>query len=390
MALRAGVFGPSDGPFDPIAKLGLGGQPADILAGLGRDRAQYAVLVTNQPVHVQLLSDTPLGAWMPTSLSTLDITPRLSLFASSDNSVELSESYRTMVRKESEPPGDMLEVPTLDVLGKGTILWIDDPNGWVRMNGRTTAASGEHTIVGLVLDPPFAARISIVPTTEEAVGRYLQSEADELLPEPLDTLTVADKGSASASVVRAMADLPAFDEMAKRITENNHLDSVVIDEPKEGGIGATGKDLFSYEQTAIRFRYPPVPPSRGLNVFGGFSYLRFDGAVGSVVVGSRILAFGAPSVLEFKQLSQFRASRGVVPVQTGMDGSGARLDFSAVSDTFLNDEPVTPNADGDLRWVAYGALFAGIIQAVAACIGLVKDLVVSHVEVPKEATRPPS
>jgi hypothetical protein len=284
----------------------------------------------------------------------------------------------------------MVEVPTLDVLGKGTIIWTDDPNGWVRMSGRTTAASGEHTIVGLVLDPPFAARISIVPTTEEAVDHYLKSEADELLPEPLDTLTVTDKGSASASVERTIDDLPAFDEMAKRISENDRIDSADIDEPVEGGVGATGKDLFSYKRMMMNFRYPPVPPSRGFNVFGDFSYLRFDRAVGSVVVGSRVLSFAAPSVLEFKQLSQFRASRGVVPVQTGTDGPGAKLDFSAVSDTFLNDEPITPNADGDLRWVAYGALFAGIVQAVAACIGLVKDLVVRHVEIPKEFTKPPS
>src|SRR5204862_506726 len=67
----------------------------------------------------------------------------------------------------------------------------------------------EKTAVGLVVDPIFNARITVIPTTQEAITRFRARERGQILPQPQDWLGVSDAGSISVRVERTSAELRA-------------------------------------------------------------------------------------------------------------------------------------------------------------------------------------
>src|SRR5204862_4722161 len=247
IALPVSLFGPIETSFDPLALLAKfkAQVTPDTSMNALISSAQYAVLVTDGPVHITLLGDTPIGAWIPMGSSSLAITPHLAFYPSSANTVDLSESYKEIKigvprQKDREwlYPDERqsnAELPALDVLGKRIVIWTDSPNGFVwRSGAEPRVANGrlEKTAVGLVVDPIFNARITVIPTTQEAITRFRARERGQILPQPQDWLGVSDAGSISVRVERTSAELREFDSMAERLRVNDKLENARIAFPR--------------------------------------------------------------------------------------------------------------------------------------------------------------
>ena len=394
MALAVKPFGPIASSFDPLALLdqfkgqSLAPSSTNIITSV-----QYGILVTDQPLHVRQFGDTPLGAWIPMGASTISILPQLRLFPSSANTVDITESYqRILTGIPRQPSPDSLEpagaqsnaeLPALDLLGKRTIIWSEGPNAsvWLSETGMTTLELGKAgSAVGLVIDPAFSARITVIPTSREVLARFAKIERDQMLPQPQDWLAVSETGSISLRLERSVEELKEFDAMAERLKIRDKVENVSVEYPRTGSIDASGEPFFTYESHTMNFRYPPSPPARGFNVFGQMAHLEFEGVTGSVVIGSRVVEIPAPSTLDFRDIESFKAARGLIPVS--VSGAGETLDttltFSGISEAWLNGEPLTRIYDRFSWSVGFIALIAGIVQAIAAAFGMTMMIIASR------------
>jgi hypothetical protein len=387
IALRANAFGPVASSFDPLRVLE---QLPQAMSEPAHDTSsvQYGILVTDRPLHIQLFGDTPLGAWIPMGSSTLAITPQVRLFPSSANAIDLKESYQRILtgiprpRRGLEPNGPQsnAELPSLDLLGKRTVIWSDSPNAsvWLSHTDKTPLeARKEGSAVGLVLDPVFSARLTVIPTNREALSRFSEIAKTQMLPQPQDWLGVSETGSISIRLERTPSELEVFDGVARRLKKNDSIRDVPIGYPQTGVFEADGNGFFFYQARALDFRYPPSPPSTGFNVFGQMAYLRFDGAIGSVMLGSRGVDIAAPSTLEFRDLDSFKAARGMIPVQVRgpSEGLDTSLMFSGVSEAWANGEPLTHVSDRVFWSIGFIGVVAGIVQMIAAGLAIGRDIV---------------
>jgi hypothetical protein len=395
MALPVKSFGPVASSFDPLGVLEQ--FKAQAMPQLPPKKiitnVQYAILVTDRPLHIRLFGDTPIGAWIPMGSSTISITPQLTMFPSSSNTVELKESYQQIVTgiprrpkgtgqydyMEPDAEQSNAELPSLDLIGKRTVMWSDSPNAsvWLSETDMTTLKDGkEGSAVGLVMDPVFSARITVIPTSHEALSRFSEIEKDQMLPQPEDWLSVSEIGSISVRLERTLSELQEFDKLAERLKKNDNVGYVPVEYPLTGWVAASGEDLFMYKAKQMNFRYPPSPPSRGFNVFGQMAYLRFDGAIGSVVLGSRSVDIPAPSVLEFRDLDSFKAARGIIPVAVrgASEGLDTSVMFSGVSEAWANGELLTRVADRFSWSIGFLVLIIGIVQMIAAFLVIANDI----------------
>jgi len=358
---------------------------------------QYAVLVTDQPLHIRQFGDTPLGAWIPMGASTIAIRPQLALFPTSANIVDLQESYqqirtgtprqpRTLDTIYSANPDDKqsnAEVPALDLVGKRTVLWTEGPHAsaWLseHFDGSSLHVAEKGSAVGLVIDPVFSARIAVIPTSREAIARFAKIEREQLLPQPQDWLAVSEAGSISLRLERTRAELEEFDHITERIKTHDTVEHVSVEYPRTAQLDANGQDVFLYQPRVMNFRYPPSP-ARGFNVFGTMTHLAFDGATGSVVPGARVVDIPAPSTLEFRDIESFTAARGLIPiaVRGGTDALDTTLTFSGVSEAWLNGVPLTRLSDRFSWSNGLLAMIAGIVQAIAAGFGMAMIVFARH------------
>ena len=389
-ALPVSLFGPIDPAFDPLQLLEKfkAQVTPDTSSNALVSSAQYVVLVSDKPVHVNLRGETPIGGWIPMGSSALAITPRLSFYPSSANIVDITESYKEIkigVPRPKDahwlyPAGKQsnAELPTLDLLGKRILIWTDSPNSFVWRSGAEPrlTTGGQRAAIGLVVDPVFNARITVIPTTQEAIMRFRGIERSQMLSQPEDWLGVSEAGSISVRVDRTEAELSEFDIMAEQLKVNDKLENVRIAFPLVAKIASTGQDFWTYETYATSYRYPPSPPARGFNVFGQMERLQFESATGNVVLGSRVAGIPAPSTLEFRGIESFKAARGLIPVAVrgATEGFDTTLTFSGVSEAWLNGEPMTRIWDRFSWSWGFVAILAGIIQAIGAAFAIAVDI----------------
>jgi hypothetical protein len=393
MALTANSFEADASSFDPKEILGqfkIHEQPVsrppsqEDVTGV-----QYGIIISDGPLHIRLLGDTPIGAWIPMGASRLEITPQLNMFPSSANTVYLKEVYSQVALGTPRPRGphrsaaptpeqSNAELPSLDVLGKRTVIWTEgaSASAWLGESGKTSLKTGrEGRVIGIVVDPVFSARVTVIPTSTEVLSRFSDIEVG-LLPQPEDWLGVAGSGSISVKLEREPSELRQFDAVEDRIKKKDVLADLAIGYPFTGWLARDGSAIFAYQPKSMDFRYPAFPPSRGFNVFGQMAYLRFDRAIGQLALGSRAANIEAPSTLEFRDLEGFRATNGIIPASVGsVHGSDARLLFNGISEAWLNGEPLVHLSDSMLWSIGFIGILAGVIQMIAAGIAIAKELV---------------
>ena len=89
------------------------------------------------------------------------------------------------------------------------------------------------------------------------------------------------------------------------------------------------------DNNGMNFRYPPIPPAGGFNVFGLLSQLALHVKSGQVMIGASSVSIPAPTVVEFNDIMAFTPRRNVVPIPLVVNGQQQSLDFSVESTSKL-------------------------------------------------------
>jgi len=303
------------------------------------------------------------------------------LFPSSGNIVALNDEYPPFdpgVEYFRDPQADM-ELPMLDVVGKKTVIWSEDPSAWLLTSNRVLRRGDAKTTgrvnAGFVIDPPYSTRIALMPTSADAknswLGEMQQSMQKGRRPGRFIFRDKRDQGTVNVTIERSQADLEEFRKIYDRITKK---DTVEVANILVATKMVTDEGLYNM---TMDFRYPPLPPTQGFNIFGPMSFLRFEGAIGHVAAASKMIDINAPSTIEFKDIEHFKAHGGVitVPVQVKAGRGDAQLQFSGVSEAWINNNPALRTEEASRPMTDYTLLGIGSIQAIAAAIAIGRAIV---------------
>ncbi|HYP01060.1 MAG TPA: hypothetical protein VER76_12780, partial [Pyrinomonadaceae bacterium] len=136
----------------------------------------------------------------------------------------------------------------------------------------------------------------------------------------------------------------------------------------------TGKEISRFNELGwMEFRYPPIPPNSGFNIFGSFRSLVFNQVQGHLVMGSRTLDINVPSDLELQDINSLHVDGGViqVPIRWDAKENVANIHLQATARTTLNGEPLGRGFDMYRQQVEYVLLFSSILSAIGAVIQIV-------------------
>lgn len=127
--------------------------------------------------------------------------------------------------------------------------------------------------------------------------------------------------------------------------------------PFSGKIGTEEKSMW------MEFRYPPLPPQDGLNIFGQIGYLGLSSAGGVFSIRSQPINIPAPSKLELEGMAGLKVAGGVftAPIQT--KGAEITFEVDAVKKIFLNED--LKNNWGEVHGIGGRLQFVVILCTVA-------------------------
>ncbi len=318
------------------------------------DNAHYFMIVSQQGLNIALLGDTPLGSWIPTDESKVVIKyQREGMHLNAPNVAVIEEKY-----KNTEANVETVTVPNVplgDFLGPNVIFWSEDKlaviiarDDILQLN--QSLQKGEKVIQAIVTQPSFSVRLGVDPMEKELVDSYLEDLRNyNSLPNQerrkgssVKTMVVGqlDDGQVTVSITNPEKQSEEFDVVYNRMKEND-----VVDRRIEIDADMDGKP---YKKSLImNFRYPPIPPNRGFNIFGPISSIKFSRAVGSLALGSRNVDIKVPSMLDFREIQSLDIEKGVftVPIQLNTAEEKAKIQLKATSQTYLNDEPLNRRID---------------------------------------------
>jgi hypothetical protein len=142
--------------------------------------------------------------------------------------------------------------------------------------------------------------------------------------------------------------------------------------------GTTLSDFKTYYSKEIAggkmvFRYPPIPPNNGFNIFGRVNKFKSESTMGNLLIGSRSFGIEAPASLELRDIKKLEFKNGVmeIPIQIGITEPPAKIQLKATSEIYVNDESITRRLDVNKTLVEYVVLIATVLGAVLAVLSAV-------------------
>jgi hypothetical protein len=351
-----------------------------------------AALVTNQPVVVMLPGDYPVVAYIPVENSRVSITQRESTFPSDRDAPVIREDYPA-TRDRADKVGNVvggagLAYPMMDFVGPQTILVTEDPDAVFAYANHTATlnashAPGRRSVTAIIVNSPFSTRISAMPLGDR-VDKLPPSDPG---PEPMYSHFAEPDGPARplgpdeeiVNIGEGPVHLPTDVVPRKRGTlELTVLESLVpadysrLEHSLERTDTVAGQEIRSraheIDHVSLEYRYPPIPPVGGFNVFGLLAQLALHVKAGRIMIGSSTVPIDAPSVVEFKEILAFTPRHNVVPIPLIVNGREQTMDFSveATSKLSINGAPIRVQADRKRAVIGYTVGLATIIQAIAA------------------------
>jgi hypothetical protein len=239
-------------------------------------------------------------------------------------------------------------VPLGDFLGPDIVLWSEDDDVAILAGKRIILASPPGNegkkITVLVPKPPFSIRVACLPLSEEAVDLYNEVTKDEKDTEEdyLSGMMIQeeDSGTVHVSIGDVQGHAQEFSDVYNRMKQNDivtiyniHGDFIAVRSNEDPGVKV--KLL-----PAMKFRYPPIPPNPGFNIFGSFNNIKFNSATGSVLLGSQPLDIKVPSTFELQDITALSVKGGVIPIQWSTAKDDTNIQLRATARVFLNGEPV--------------------------------------------------
>ncbi len=342
-------------------------------------RAHHFLLISSKGLNISLLGDMPLGSWVPADESQVSVKyQREGMHLNARNVAVIEEHY-----KNTEANIETLEVPNVplgDFLGPNVIFWSEDESAIIIAGDdvlqlEQSLPEGQKVIHAIVTEPPFSVRVAVDPLDKGLADHYIKSMKDYgALPAEerkkyesyggSRVIGQLDDGKITVSIIDPEKQSEEFDAVYQRMKENEVVDRRV-------DINAMSETKPFEQSWIMNFRYPPIPPNKGFNIFGPISSMKFSRAIGDLALGSRNINIKVPSSLDFREIQSLDIEKGVfaVPVQLNTAAEKARIQIKATSETFLNDTPLNRRADeyklNDLHLPIFG-ITIGVLSLLIA------------------------
>jgi|GEM_PF-3094033 len=329
----------------------------------------FISIISKSHIHVDMLGKFPAFAMLPLEGSNVFIEREVGMYADAPSRLKLTESYRSWPHKFAHRPIDrrIEEFPAVDFVGPDIVFWTDsDKNADIVTSQKVFHGPppSEGAVIGVfITKPPFATRVAIMPLTER--------ERDREVTEPNSKFTypsLGDDGGVRltilnpADVAREYSDIRDFvrGHPVTAVTEiplsRSEIPVVDMDNP---GPVLRGK-VPPNAKIRLEFRYPPLPPPAGFNVFGPLGSFGVANAVGSVSLGHSRSIPVDQSTVEIGKLSQINRDRGVLTLPPDRNDS-IKANFRATGDLVIDQKLQQPPFQlssvkaGDL-WYLAGAI----------------------------------
>jgi len=338
------------------------------------------------------------------------------------------------LQKYKEHGESGFEFPICDFLGPNVVLWTENFSaknstsilglGWKKALSSLDREipDDKKCIIGiLITKPPFSVRVACQPallsTQTKAIASVLLGETipdfceyacnaaeikliiedpweqstefgdvyNDMLQEetvlikqiPFNSSVLPEINIENIKILSDFEDAKQ-EELIKQIarylgtSESNLRQEMSKDEHTKRILKDQKVNLHSPETTEMIFRYPPVPPERGFNIFGSFDNLSFMSATGDILIKSRHIKIPVSSSLIFKNIQAVNIQERVISIPIQAHESYTNLNFQVTSEIYLNGDIMNTVAD-DLgfheNWEYLFLVFA-FFQALGAVISI--------------------
>lgn len=342
---------------------------------------RYFMIFSDKEMNVNLLGDKPLVGWIPSNNSKVKIEYLKDMFPSSKVKAKISENYE--VKTTKSPLQKVVGMPMADFLGQNTVLWSDDAALKIMVGKEMIEVPSvdeqNRIITVLVTNPPFSTRVALIPEESDAALTYKEILVEEknLEPDYLPILSYPpdESGTVEVSISDVETTAEEFSKVYSKMKEND-----IITIPKvygdfiardiETGEVLHGKAKKFYE---MDFRYPPIPPNPGFNIFGSFSSISFNQAKGQFSIGSQQIDIDLPSNLELQDIKSLKVDDNVmqVPIKWMTSENKAEIKLQATAQAYLNGNPLGKGFDVYKQYIEYALIFCSIASFIAAILQVI-------------------
>src|ERR1043165_2645005 len=310
----------------------------------------FISIIAKSHIHVDILGKVPAFAMLPLEGSNVFIDREVGMYADAPSRLRITEHYSGWPHKFAKRPIDsrIEEFPAVDFVGPDIVFWTDsDHNADIVTPQKVFHGPrpSENEVIGVfITKPPFATRVSIMPLTERERDREVAA------PNPKFTYpSLHDDGGVRltilnpADVAREYSDIREFAQrhpvMAVTGIPLWPSEIPVEDINNPGGPIYRGR-VPPGTKTRMEFRYPPLPPQAGFNVFGPLFTLGINKAVGSVSLGhSRAISLDQ-SIVEMGNFSEINRDRGVLALPVDRNDA-IKANFRATGDVFVDGKALS-------------------------------------------------
>lgn len=329
----------------------------------------YLIFSQNQ-MNVAMLGDKPLGAWVPSEASdvTLKYEKKMSLAAPVEATLEEDYKANTLSDEQLELQQVEMGLPLGDFLGPNVIFWWDTNTSSIVSPKEMIPVSilheaGKKTVIATVINPPFSVRVALNSASAgevEAIFKYSKKYFDN----GYTAYSPRGEGRVLLTIKNPEDQVADFNEIYNRLKRNEL--TLAYNIPTD--------DASKYPTGAVdmQFRYPPIPPNNGFNIFGPIRDLKLQSSVGSVLIGSRQYDINAPSELEMRNVESLKVDGGVIPVPlqvSRLTSSQPELQLQARSEIFVNHESRNHRAD-QYQFGEYFGILSIIISFASGVVSL--------------------
>jgi hypothetical protein len=393
-----------DGHFDPAwmahGDLGRHGR----VLSRSTFNAFMISLTTDGDLHVGLLGDVPVGAWIPLPRSEVSLTADPSPFPGTPPVPRMTETHpasRHMDEVRYEHNGVRGQgYPLGDFVGPNVVLWSSAPlaqasgrpvEKWQRGRGLVTAIRLKGST--------FSTRVAAVPVTRKELVEHVPYM--DAAPHGGREYLFSGRPDGTEMVVKVTKPLgrEAYDRLRRKVLAHpvihmRTFNRIGILFPKEeaqpGARLLHPTDLRSrllnwarrqtearrntvHEVVPIRERdrYPPLPSEAGFNVFGPLHEILFRGVHGHLLLADKAKNLGGSADLKLDEVSGLRNQAGeeFVPAPLTTSGESASLQFSTVGEESINGVPQTVTSYMEQNQLLFAAI-SFVLTAVSAAIAI--------------------
>lgn len=350
----------------------------------------FVQILSEGNLRIALLGDKPLGTWIPMENSNITISYQLGKSLNDSTTAIIKEKYYESTLEELNrareidgyyPEGDMfipfyknkLAMPLGDFLGPNVVLWIEHETTSIIassqfIQGPLIKPLGRKNISAIVINPPFSVRIVAIPFDRDAIIRRTEDAPKRAENDYsyLGSEERFDSGEVSLIINNVDNQAQEFEKIYQSIKQKEIIES----------------DFKTYYSSEIaggkmEFRYPPIPPNSGFNIFGKINKLKINSTLGNLLLGSRLYNIEAPSEFELRNIKNFEVKNGImeIPIQLKYVENPSNIQLRATSEVIVNNESISRRLDNNKTAYEYSILVFTVLSAIITLLSLIATII---------------